>query len=286
MDGAKSQRLRKLFGGDRVIRAVGAHDALTARLVQEAGFEAIWASSLELSASHAVPDAGVLSLTQYLDAAEDMDEAVDLPVIADCDTGFGGPLNVAHLVRRYERRGIAAVCIEDKVFPKMNSFAEVDHPLVPTAEFAAKITAGKEAQQDSDFMVLARTEGFIAGLRTDAVLERGVAYAAAGADAVLVHSRLDRPDEVLAFARRWPLDIPLIAVPTTYHTVHEQELWSAGFRLVIYANHVIRAQVSAVAAMLGQLADQGTARAVEPWLVSMTELFRLQGMPAAVRIER
>lgn len=283
---SKSRQLRQLFGGDRVIRAVGAHDAMTARLIEAAGFEAIWASSLELSASHAVPDAGLLTMTQYLDAAEDMDVATALPVIADCDTGFGGPLNVEHLVQRYERRGIAAVCIEDKMFPKMNSFAAVAHPLVSIEEFADKIASGKAAQRGPDFMLFARTEAFIADHSLAEALERGYAYAEAGADAVLVHSRMERADQVLEFAAKWEGDVPLIAIPTTYHGVHEQELFDAGFQLVIYANQVIRAQVGAVSNMLSLLASEGRAGSVESQIVPIREVFQLQGMKAAFRTKK
>jgi phosphoenolpyruvate phosphomutase len=277
----KARALRALFRGDRVIRAVGAHDAMTARLVGAAGFETIWASSLELSASHAVPDAGLLTMTQYLDAAEEMDAATSVPIIADCDTGFGGPLNVEHLVRWYERRGIAAVCIEDKNFPKMNSFALVEHRLLPTALFVDKIRSAKDVQRDPDFMVIARTEAFIAGMGLQEALDRGHAYAEAGADAVLVHSRMSKPDEVLEFAAAWDGGVPLVAVPTTYHGVHERELFDAGYRLVIYANQVIRAQVKAVASMLELLAREGMAGAVEPEIVPIRRLFDLQGMQAA-----
>lgn len=285
-DKSKSRRLRELFSGDRVIRAVGAHDAMTARLIEAAGFEAIWASSLELSASHAVPDAGLVTMTQYLDAAEDMDAAASLPVIADCDTGFGGPLNVEHLVHRYERRGIAAVCIEDKVFPKMNSFAAVAHPLVTIEEFADKIASGKASQRDPDFMLFARTEAFIADHSLGEALERGYAYAEAGADAVLVHSRMERADQVLEFAAQWHSDVPLIAIPTTYHGVHEQELHDAGYRLVIYANQVIRAQIGAVSTMLSRLAAEGRAGSVESQIVPIRDLFKLQGMKASFRTKQ
>jgi phosphoenolpyruvate phosphomutase len=283
---SKSSRLRRLLSGDRVIRAVGAHDAMTARLIEAAGFEAIWASSLELSASHGVPDAGLVTMTQYLDAAEDMDAATSLPVIADCDTGFGGPLNVEYLVQRYERRGIAAVCIEDKMFPKMNSFAAVAHPLVTIEEFADKIAAGKAGQRDPDFLLFARTEAFIADQSLAEALKRGYAYAEAGADAVLVHSRMERADQVLEFAAEWHSDVPLIAIPTTYHGVHEQELREAGYRLVIYANQVIRAQVGAVSTMLSRLAAEGRAGSVESQIVPIRELFQLQGMKASFRTER
>lgn len=282
----KARLLRQRFCEDRIIRAVGAHDAITARLVEAAGYEAIWASGLELSASHAIPDAGLLTMTQYLDAAEAMDAAVGVPVIADCDTGFGGPRNVEHMVRWYERRGIAAVCIEDKMFPKMNSFASVAHPLVSMEDFVAKIRAGKAAQEGPDFMLFARTESFIAEQPLEVALARATAYAEAGADAVLVHSRMDRPDEVLAFAEQWPLDVPLVAVPTTYHGVHEQDLWQAGYRLVIYANQVIRAQIGAVRTMLRTLGENGRAGAVEGQIVPIQDVFDLQDMRTTFQVRR
>ena len=282
---SKARALRDLLNGEQVVRVVGAHDAMTARLIELGGFEAVWASSLELSASHGVPDSGLLTMTQYLDAAENMDAAGSIPVVADCDTGFGGPLNVGHLVRRYEKRGIAAICIEDKQFPKMNSFADVAHPLVPTADFVEKISAGKAAQVDPDFVFIARTEAFIAGLGLGEAMDRAHAYADAGADAILVHSRADRPDQVLEFAAEWTDDVPLVAVPTTYHGVSEQGLFRAGYRMVIYANHIIRAQVKAVSEMLEVLKRSGCAGAVEPDIVPMDTLFELQGMTAAFRTQ-
>ena len=122
---SKAAHLRALLAGTSVVRAVGAHNGLTAKLVERAGFEAVWASSFEISASHGLPDASLVTMTQHLDATTAMDAVTDIPVIADCDTGFGGPLNVAYAMRCYERVGIAALCIEDKLFPKMNSFAEL-----------------------------------------------------------------------------------------------------------------------------------------------------------------
>jgi phosphoenolpyruvate phosphomutase len=275
---SKAKKLRGLLGTERLIRAVGAHDGISARLVEAAGFEAIWASSLGLSASYAIPDAGVLTMTQSLDAAERIDAATSLPVIADCDTGYGGPRNVEEMVRWYERRRIAAVCIEDKVHPKTNSYADVAHPLVNIGEFVEKIRAGKDAQESSDFMLLARTEAFIAALPLHAALERALAYADAGADAILVHSRIDSPDEILAFAEAWTMSVPLVAVPTTYNGIHERDLSEAGIRIVIYANQLIRAQTMAARTMLDTLRTSGTASAVEKEIVRIGDLFALQDM--------
>jgi phosphoenolpyruvate phosphomutase len=277
---SKAARLRELLQTRRPIRAVGAHDGLTAKLVEQAGFEAVWASSFELSASYGLPDASLVTMTQYLDAAETMDAVVRIPVIADCDTGFGGPRNVAHTVQRYERRGIAAICIEDKLFPKMNSFADAAHDLVPTEDFALKIKTGKEAQEGDDFVVIARSEAFIAGLGVEEALERAHAYSEAGADAVLVHSKSRQPDQVLDFASRWDVDVPLVAVPTMYGAVDEETLYKAGFRIVIYANQGLRAAIRGVQDALSELRRGQRAQVVEDRITSMGEVFSLLGMPA------
>lgn len=274
----KARELRERLGGPALIRAVGAHNGLTAKLAERAGFESVWASGFEISASYALPDASLLSMTQFLDAAEAMDAATSLPVIADCDTGFGGPRNVAHAVHCYERRGIAGICVEDKVFPKLNSFAATGHELLPVAEFTQKISAGKAAQDSADFLFIARTEALVAGCAVDEALTRAHAYRIAGADAILVHSKSRAPHQVLEFASRWEEATPLIAVPTTYGAVHEKELKEAGFAMVIYANHGIRAAIRGVNAALGILAEAGRAEAVEDQIATISEVFDLQGM--------
>ena len=119
---SKAKKLRALFNKEGVIRIVGAHDGLGARLIELNGFNGVWASGLEISASHAVPDANILTMTQYLEAASIMNDVVSIPVVADCDTGYGNSNNVMHMVRKYEAAGIASVAIEDKRFPKVNSY--------------------------------------------------------------------------------------------------------------------------------------------------------------------
>ncbi len=283
---AKAIRLRRLLDGPELVRAVGAHNGLTALLAARAGFEAIWASGFEISASHALPDASLLSMTQLLDAAEAMDMACPVPVIADCDTGFGGPRNVEHTVLSYERRGIAGICIEDKMFPKLNSFAAVAHDLVPVPDFVAKVKAGKAAQKSEDFILIARTEALVAGLDLEEAVNRARAYAEAGADAVLVHSKSREPLQILEFGEKWDLDTPLVAVPTTYDGVYEHELKAAGFRLVIYANHAIRAAIRGINSALAVLSHAGRSREVAEQIVPMSEVFGLQGMTAAFETDQ
>jgi phosphoenolpyruvate phosphomutase len=282
---SKRLRLRELLRRGTVARAVGAHDALTAKLVEEAGFEAVWVSSFELSASRGVPDANLVTMSEYLDIAENIDASVAIPVLADCDTGFGGPLNVACAVRRYERRGIAGICVEDKVFPKINSYAAIRQDLVSIKEFTEKIVAAKEQQSSPDFVFVARTEALIAGLGIAEALERAYAYAEVGADAILVHSKSTRPDQIFEFAAQWDASVPLIAVPTSYADVDEKALTANGIGLVIYANHTLRAAVRAVRETLAELGRAGCAAAIDTRIAGMAEVFALQGMTVAYRTE-
>jgi phosphoenolpyruvate phosphomutase len=141
----KSKKLLNLFSSHKLIRVMGAHNALSAKLVEKSGFDAVWASGLEISTSYALPDANILTMTDFFNVASSMNEAVNIPVIADCDTGYGNSNNVIHLVKKYEVAEIATVCIEDKLFPKVNSFIPGRQELASIAEFVGKILAAKNA---------------------------------------------------------------------------------------------------------------------------------------------
>ena len=147
-----------------IVKVCGAFDAMSAKLVENVGFDAVWAGSFAISATHALPDASILTMTEFLDATTRMVESCNIPIIADCDTGYGGPSNVARLVKKYENSGVAAVSIEDKIFPKENSLLENGkNELLPEKEFVAKILAAKQAKQNKDFMIIARIEALISG---------------------------------------------------------------------------------------------------------------------------
>ena len=166
--------------------------------------QGIWASGLAISAQFGVRDNNEASWTQVVDVLEFMADASDLPILLDGDTGYGSFNNVRRLVKKLEQRGIAGVCIEDKQFPKTNSFIGGERqPLAEIDEFCGKIKAGKDSQTDPDFSIVARVEALIAGWGMDEALRRANAYAEAGADAILIHSKLSRPDEILQFAREW-----------------------------------------------------------------------------------
>src|SRR5262249_22573465 len=186
--------LRRLLASPAPIVLAGAHDGLTARLVQEAGFEGVWASGFEISASHGVPDASILTMTETLAAAQQIADAVDIPVVADCDTGFGNAINAIRTVEAFERAGVSGICIEDNVFPKRCSFYPgVKRQLADLDEQALKIRAAVGARASNDFVVIARTEALIAGWGLEEALRRGRAYADAGADAILVPSNPTPP---------------------------------------------------------------------------------------------
>lgn len=280
-------QLRTLLRTGRVTVLMEAHNGLSAKLVEEAGFDAIWASSLAIAAALGVRDSNEASWTQVVDVTEFMADATTLPILFDGDTGYGNFNNVRRLVRKLEARGVAGVCLEDKVFPKVNSFvSSLSHQLADVDEFCGKIRAAKDHQGDPDFVVVARTDAFIHGRSLEEVLERAAAYAASGADAVLVHSKRSDADELISFAGRWTIPIPIIAVPTTYAGVPIDTMASAGIEKFIFANHSIRAVVRALQGVLAELRRTYSIRAVEADIAPMEEVFRLQDVAELQAAER
>jgi phosphoenolpyruvate phosphomutase len=249
--------------------------------------DAVWSSGFEISTAHAVPDASILTMSEYLAAARSIAQGVaPVPVIADCDTGYGNSNNVIRMVREFEAAGIAAVCIEDKSYPKTNSFVAGKQELATVAEFVGKILAAKNAQRTRDFIVIARTEALIAGWGVDEALRRADAYVRAGADAILVHDKSSTGAGVRAFMQRWSGDVPVVVVPTTFPTLTVAEADAIGIKTVIYANQGIRASARAVAEVWDTIVRDGNSVAVESKIASMNTLFELQGMPVHKEAER
>jgi phosphonopyruvate hydrolase len=265
--------------------AMAAHNPLAAKLAAEAGFDAIWGSGFELSASYAVPDASILPMGTHLEMMRAIGEVQDAPVIADIDTGFGNAVNVAYAVPRYAAAGVAAVVMEDKTFPKDSSLRPGGRQeLVPLGEFQGKIAAARAA---AGVLVIARTEALIAGLGVEEALRRGAAYAEAGAQAVLVHSKQKTPDEVLAFCRAWPGQVPLVLVPTSYPQLSFADV--AALRkvgLIICGNHAIRAAVGAMRDVFRRILADGGIAGVEADIASVAEVFALQGDARLREIEK
>jgi len=280
--------LKDILAASDLVTLMSAHNPLSARLAEEARFDGIWASGFELSAAYGVPDASLLSFTQHLDMTRAIIEQIAAPVVADIDTGYGNAINVLHVVAAYAGAGAAAVVMEDKLFPKDTSLlAGGRQELVRVEEFQGKIEAAREAGAAHDVIVIARTEALIADLGLDEALKRGMAYAEAGADLLLVHSKRKTPDEIVAFTERWQGKIPLVIVPTAYPDLTEAKVRALGkIRIVIYANHAIRAAVGAMRAVFAQIRRDGGIHQVDKEIASVEDIFELQRVPAMKAAEK
>jgi phosphoenolpyruvate phosphomutase len=283
----RSAKLRQLLQSAELEFLMEAHNGLSARIVREAGFKGIWASGLSISAQFGVRDNNEASWTQVVDTLEFMADASDLPILLDGDTGYGNFNNMRRLVRKLEQRGIAGVCIEDKQFPKTNSFLNGERqPLANIDEFAGKIAAGKDTQRDADFSIIARVEALIAGWGMDEALRRAEAYRLAGADAILIHSKLSKPDEILSFAKEWGRRSPLVIVPTRYYSTPTEVFRQAGISTVIWANHLVRSATSAMQNVAKEIFESETLVNVEDRIAPIDEIFRLQNADEYSAAER
>jgi len=282
----KTTKFRKLISGGQVNFICEAHNGLSARIVEEAGFNGIWASGLTVSASQGVRDSNELSWTQVLDIVETMTDATKIPVMIDGDTGYGNFNNVRRLIKKLEQKDVSAVCLEDKLFPKTNSFIGESQSLASVEEFCGKIKAAKDTQLDPDFTVVARTEAFIAGLGLKEALERAEAYIKAGADAILVHSKKSTIDEIAAFVKEWDGRNPIVIVPTMYYSTPASVFNELGISLVIWANHLLRASIRAMQEAARSIFDSSSLIEVEKSVVPVKEVFRLQNVDELRQAEK
>lgn len=272
-----ARQFRTLLLSDQLEFICEAHNGLSAKIVQEAGFKGIWASGLSISAQFGVRDNNEASWTQVLDNLEFMSDATTIPILLDGDTGYGNFNNMQRLVRKLEQRRIAAVCIEDKLFPKTNSFIKGDaQPMADMQEFCGKIKAGKDAQTDPDFSIIARVEAFICGWGLAEALRRAEAYRQAGADGILIHSALSVPDEILSFKQEWGNRCPVVIVPTKYYATPTEVFRQHGFSIVIWANHLLRSAVAAMQKTARTLKEQQHLLSIEDKVAPVSEIFRLQ----------
>jgi phosphoenolpyruvate phosphomutase len=284
---SQSQKLRALLSSPNVEHILEAHHALSATIVEEAGIPGLWASSLTLSCADGMRDNSELTMTEVLDVLETISAKVDIPILFDGDTGYGQFSHFQQLVRKLCLRQVAGVCIEDKVFPKTNSFLRSEgQDLAPIDEFCGKIRAGKDVQTDSDFVLVARTEALIVGLDIADALDRAERYAEAGADAVLIHSKDRTFAPIQEFMQRWSGRVPVVCVPTTYYSTPMDAFQDAGVSLVIWANHMLRASIGAMQNVANHIGRVGTARDLEDKIVSVKEVFRLQDADGLLEGER
>jgi phosphoenolpyruvate phosphomutase len=273
----KSTELKNMLKSSDLQFIMEAHNGLSATIVEEVGFKGIWASGLSISASLGVRDNNEASWTQVLDVVEFMSDATSIPILLDGDTGYGNFNNGRRLVKKLEQRDIAGVCIEDKLFPKTNSFINGEaQPLADKDEFCGKIKAMKDTQKDDDFVVVARVEAFIAGWGLKEAIKRADEYRKAGADAVFIHSNKQDISEIELFMKEWGGRHPVVIVPTKYYSTPTEKFKELGIRMVIWANHNLRASIDAMQKMSSQILRDQSLIQVEDRIPSVEEVFRLQ----------
>jgi phosphoenolpyruvate phosphomutase len=270
--------IRDLLAGRDAAVAIGVHNALGAKLAEEAGADALWISSFEVHAAARLPDADILGTQDYVNVIHQIVDRVQIPVLVDGDAGGGNAINTIRLVREFEKAGASAMCIEDNTYPKRCTFYEgTGEQLERSSTFAGKLLAAVEKKTHPDFSVIARIEALNKGLGVDAALERARDYAAVGVDAILIHHKGSEPGPVLEFADRWYRDntIPLVCVPTTYKDVQYAQLNDAGFKLIIFANYGVRSIVKALRATFGDIMGTKRLADADEHVVSMQEIFDL-----------
>lgn len=254
------KRLRRLIDSKDIVRIIESHNGLSGLIVENAKveidgkireFDGMWASSLTDSTAKGKPDIEAVDISARMANINDLVEVTSKPIIFDGDTG-GKTEHFVFTVRTLERLGVSAVIIEDKIGLKKNSLfgTEVAQQQDTIEDFSEKIIAGKNAQITEDFMIVARVESLILKAGMEDALTRSAAYIKAEADAIMIHSKEKTPDEILEFCSKYQQfenKVPLIAVPSSYDTIYEDELIKAGVNVVIYANQLLR---SAYPAML------------------------------------
>lgn len=277
----KTTQFRQMLQSNELEFIMEAHNGLSAKIAEEAGFKGIWASGLSISSALGVRDNNEASWTQVLDVVEYMADATTVPILLDGDTGYGNFNNFRRLVQKLESRDVAAVCIEDKIFPKTNSFIRGEaQPLADIEEFAGKIKAGCDTRKDHDFSIIARVEALIAGWGLEEALKRAEAYRLAGADAILMHSKISKPDEIFAFMNAWGVDrakkCPIVIVPTKYYATPTEQFRQHNISLVIWANHLMRSSLTAMQKTAKTIFEEQSLMNVEDKVAPLTEVFRLQ----------
>jgi 2,3-dimethylmalate lyase len=284
-DSGTTPSLRQRFEAGEMVLAPGCYDALGARLIEEAGFAAAYMTGFGSAAARlGRPDVGLMTLTEMVDNAHRIAEAVDIPVIADADTGYGNPINVIRTVREYEAAGVSAIHLEDQVMPKRCGHME-GKVVVPAGEMAAKIAAAVAARRSPDFLIIARTDArAVEGL--EQALSRARAYREAGADVLFVEAPQSEA-EIEAVARAFP-DVPLLfnyaeggKTPAVSHAF----LRDLGFKLVIFPLTVLLAATGAIRSALARVKADGTPLELVPSLLGFGEFLEFIGLPEIRELE-
>jgi phosphoenolpyruvate phosphomutase / 2-hydroxyethylphosphonate cytidylyltransferase len=284
----RRRTLRRLLNAKPISRFLEVHNGLSGSIVEHASvdgengllqFDGMWSSSLTESTVKAKPDIEAVDVTSRMTTINEVLEVTTKPIIYDGDTG-GRPEHLAFTVRTLERLGVSAIIIEDKIGLKKNSLfgTDVQQEQDTIEGFSAKIAAAKQAQITDEFMVIARIESLILDRGMDDAMERAIAFIAAGADGIMIHSRKKKADEILEFCGRFKaLDrrVPLIAVPSSYNSITENELAGAGVNVVIYANHLLRAAYPAMLSTAKSILMHSRSLETEATLMSINDILEL-----------
>jgi 2,3-dimethylmalate lyase len=278
-------RLREMLAGTEPVLAPGAYDGLTARLVEEAGFEAVYMTGFGATASLlGRPDIGLLTFSEMADNARRITQVVEVPVIADADNGYGNPINVIRTVREYETAGVSAIHIEDQISPKKCGHLE-GKQVIDASEMVEKVRAAVEARSSEDFVIIARTDArAVEGI--DGALERARRYREAGADVLFVEAPQSE-EEVAAVAEAFP-DVPLLfnwleggKTPAT----PLGQLKDLGFRLIIFPVSTLLAAARAVREVLARMRQDGDPTPIMDRLLPFEEFTDLIGLPKIRELE-
>ena len=242
----RAKRLNYLLEKKKKLVIVSAGDAITARLIEEADFDGVWVSGFEASARLGLVDNGCITMTEMLNTAKTIVDATALSVVVDVDNGYGGLHNFIRTVKEFEKIGCSGVCVEDNIFPKINSLWGGKVPLLSMEEHGAKIRAGKDAQKTKDFVIIARTEALIRNYGMGEAVKRAEYYVKSGADMILIHSRETSGKEALEIHKYWKLKVPLVIVPTKFPQLTNKQLFNAGFSMIVLANQTERVKIKAI----------------------------------------
>lgn len=284
----RQKRLKRLIHAKKIVRICESHSGLTGLIIerthtiqngQKQEFDGMWASSLTDSTSKGKPDIEAVDLTTRLHGLNDALECTTKPIIFDGDTG-GRPEHFIFTVRTLERLGVSAIIIEDKIGLKKNSLlgTEAGQQQDSIEGFCEKLRIGKRAQLTSDFMIIARIESLILDRPVEEALERAMAYVAAGADGIMIHSRKKSGEDIKEFCQKFRLhhaNVPLVVVPTTYNHVTESELADWGVNIVIYANHMLRSAYLAMVNTAQSILENQRSLEAENLCMSIKEILEL-----------
>lgn len=283
---SNAYKLKELIFSKELSFIMEAHNGLSAKIVEEEGFKAVWASGLSISTSLGLRDRNEVSWTQVVDVLEYMADSINIPILVDGDTGHGDFNNVRRFVKKLGQRKIGGVCIEDKQFPKTNSFLGENQVLATIPDFVGKIKAAVDTRDDENFCIVARTESLISGFGMAETLKRAEAYHSAGADAILVHSKKSTAEEISAFMKEWDNRCPVVIVPTKYFNTPVSLFEDMGVSTVIWANHNLRSAITSMRETTRQIYLEKSINSAEKNIASLDEVFSLVNMDEIESAER